>query len=192
MPLGRTPSEIALDYRTNDIDDSTVSGDVSALAGMVNGYFQLPIDFPVKPYIGAGIGVANVSAEAKAFGTKFVDDDDTVYATLTRADTTLAPRSRSWRRLWAPLVYNVEQDPREEVEITLDNLWLLQPVVRKIYEFLVTVDQEGLIFPGGDAPQEATVEIPFQSQEEIERSMSAIKWKMMKKKIKELIPIGRE
>jgi arylsulfatase len=103
-----------------------------------------------------------------------------------------APRNRSWRRLWAPLAYNVEQDPREEVEITIDNLWLLQPVVRKVYEFLFTVDREGLILPGGDAPQEATVEIPFQSQDEIERSMSAIKWKMMKKKVKELLPIGQE
>jgi hypothetical protein len=86
----------------------------------------------------------------------------------------------------------VEQDPREEVEITIDNLWLLQPVVRKVYEFLFTVGREGLILPGGDAPQEATVEIPFQSQDEIERSMSAIKWKMMKKKVKELLPIGQE
>jgi arylsulfatase len=103
-----------------------------------------------------------------------------------------SPRDRSWRRLWAPLIYNVEQDPREEVEISIDNLWLLQPVVRKIYEFLFSVDQEGLILPGGDEPQKATVEIPFQSQEELERSMSAIRWRIMKEKVRELLPFGPE
>ncbi len=103
-----------------------------------------------------------------------------------------APRGRSWRRLWAPLIYNVEQDPREEVEITIDNLWILQPVVREVYEFLFSVEQEGLILPGGDEPQEATVEIPFQSQDEIDRSMSAIKWKFMRKKVEKLIPFVGE
>jgi arylsulfatase len=103
-----------------------------------------------------------------------------------------SPRDRSWRRLWAPLIYNVEQDPREEVEITIDNLWLLQPVVRKIYEFLFSVEGEGLILPGGDEPEEATLEIPFQSQDEIERSMSAIRWRIMKQKAKDLLPFGRE
>jgi arylsulfatase len=103
-----------------------------------------------------------------------------------------APRNRSWRRLWAPLVYNVEQDPREEVEITIDNLWLMQPVMRKVYEFLFSVEKEGLILPGGDEPEAATVEIPFQSPDEIERSMSAIKWKVVKERVKDLLPSGRE
>jgi arylsulfatase len=107
-----------------------------------------------------------------------------------------APRNRSWRRLWAPLVFNVEQDPREEVEITIDNLWLLQPVGRKLFEFLYSVEQEGLILPGGDRPEKATVEIPFQSQEEIERSLSAIKRRVMKEKLREkvgkLLPLGRD
>jgi hypothetical protein len=86
----------------------------------------------------------------------------------------------------------VEQDPREEVEITIDNLWLLQPVARKIYEFLFSVEEEGLILPGGDEPEDATVEIPFQSEDEIERSMSAIKWRIMKQKAKDLLPFGQE
>jgi arylsulfatase len=103
-----------------------------------------------------------------------------------------APRNRSWRRLWAPLVYNVEQDPREEVEITIDNLWLLQPTVRLIYEFLFSVEQEGLILPGGDEPEEATVEVPFQSQDEIDRSLSAIKWGVIKRKAKELFSPGSD
>ncbi len=102
-----------------------------------------------------------------------------------------APRDRAWRRLWAPLVYNVEQDPREEVEITIDNLWLLEPVVRRLYAFLFSVEDEGIILPGGDEPEPATLEIPFQSQEEIERSMSAIKWRFMMNKVKDLLSLGQ-
>ena len=37
---------------------------------------------------------------------------------------------------------------------------------------LFSVESEGLILPGGDEPEDATVEIPFQSQDEIEKSMS--------------------
>jgi len=105
------------------------------------------------------------------------------------------PRDREWRRLWAPLIYNVEQDPREEVEITIDSLWLMQPVGRKIYEFLFSVEKEGLILPGGDEPEKATVEIPLQSPEEIERSMSAIKWQFIKQKVRDTLgmtPSGEE
>jgi len=103
-----------------------------------------------------------------------------------------APRGRAWRRLWAPLVYNVEQDPREEVETTVDNLWLMQPVMRKVYEFLFSVEKEGLILPGGEEPEASTVEIPFQSQDEIERSMSAIRWNFVKERVKDLLPSAPE
>jgi arylsulfatase A-like enzyme len=101
-----------------------------------------------------------------------------------------SPRVRSWRRLWAPLVYNVEQDPREETDIAMDNLWIFEPVMRAVYRFLFSVEKEGLILPGGNEPEPTTVEIPFQSQEEIERSLSAIKWKIMKQKVKEMLPLG--
>jgi arylsulfatase len=100
-----------------------------------------------------------------------------------------SPRDRSWRRLWAPLVYNVEQDPREEVDIAIENLWILEPVMRQVYPFLFSVEKEGLILPGGDEPEAATVEIPFQSQDEIDKSLSAIKWKIMKQKVKDLLPL---
>jgi arylsulfatase len=103
-----------------------------------------------------------------------------------------APRVRSWRRLWAPLIYNVEQDPREEVDIAMDNLWTLRPALRPVYLFLFSVDKEGLILPGGDEPEKATVEIPFQSQEEIERSMSAIKWGVIKDKVRRMLPFNRD
>jgi arylsulfatase len=96
-----------------------------------------------------------------------------------------SPRDRAWRRLWAPLVYNVEQDPREENDIAMDNLWVLSAALRPVYELLFSLDDEGLILPGGDEPEPGTVEIPFQSQEEIEKSMSAIRWRFLKERVRE-------
>ena len=102
------------------------------------------------------------------------------------------PRNRSWSRLWAPRVFNVEQDPREEVDIGTDNLWILEPLMKQVYPFLFSVEQEGLILPGGDEPEPATVEIPFQTQQEIDKSISAIRWKIIKQKAKDLLPFGKE
>ena len=101
-----------------------------------------------------------------------------------------APRVRSWRRLWAPLVYNVQQDPREEVDIAMANLWILEPVMRQIYLFLFSVDKEGLILPGGDEPVSTDVEIPFVGGDELEQSMSALKRQFIMKKLKEMLPFG--
>jgi len=101
-----------------------------------------------------------------------------------------APRDRSWRRLWAPLVYNVERDPREEVDTAMADLWVLEPVIRQVYLFLFSLDKEGLILPGGDEPVSAAVEIPFFEDDELEQSMSAIKRQMIKKKLKEMLPFG--
>ena len=101
-----------------------------------------------------------------------------------------SPQDRAWRRLWAPLVFNVEQDPREEVDRFFYNMWLLEPVITKVYEFLFTVDGEGLILPGGTRPEDATVEIPFQSQGEIEKSMGAIKRRFIKRKVQETLGLG--
>ncbi len=84
--------------------------------------------------------------------------------------------------------FNVEHDPREEVDIAIENLWILEPVMRQVYPFLFSVEKEGLILPGGDEPEAATVEIPFQSQDEIDKSLSAIKWKIMKQRVKEMLP----
>ncbi len=98
-----------------------------------------------------------------------------------------APQDRAWRRLWAPQIFNVEQDPREEVDVFLRHMWLLEPVVTKVYEFLFSVDSEGLILPGGDRPEDAAVEIPFQSQDEIEKSMGAIKRQFIKQKVRETL-----
>ena len=102
------------------------------------------------------------------------------------------PRDRVWRRPYAPKIFNVEQDPREEVDIGTTNLWILEPLMRQVYPFLFSAEKEGLILPGGDEPEPATVEIPFQRQDEIEKSISAIRWKIMKRKAKELLPFSEE
>ena len=103
-----------------------------------------------------------------------------------------APQNRAWRRLWRPLLYNVEQDPREERDIFIDNLWVIEPVMRQIYPFLFSVESEGIILPGADKPTRVPLEIPFQSQEEIEQSMSALKWQFIKKKVRDVLPFGSD
>jgi len=98
-----------------------------------------------------------------------------------------SPGDRAWQRLWTPLLYNVEQDPREETDIFRDNLWVLSSAMRQLYLFLFSLDSEGLILPGGDEPEPGTVEIAFQSQEEIERSLSALKWDFVKQRVREFL-----
>ena len=48
------------------------------------------------------------------------------------------------------------------------------------------------IFLTGDDPEAATLEIPFQSQDEIEKSLSALRWTAMKRKPREALPSGQE
>ena len=89
----RAEGEIA--YHRNDIDEVKfigvpaipVDGSVSALSFMVNGYYDIPIaNSPLVPYLGGGIGVANISADAKLnlgfpFGSlEYVDDSAMVFA----------------------------------------------------------------------------------------------------------------
>lgn len=71
--------EVELSYRTNDADkisagafSESVSGDVSSLAVMGNLLVDLPVSESVRPFLGAGIGLANVDADG--------DEDDTVFA----------------------------------------------------------------------------------------------------------------
>jgi opacity protein-like surface antigen len=81
--------ELELTYRQNDFDQISdpgfgslpVDGDISALAFMANAFWDIATGSPVTPYLGGGIGVANVSInDLGAFGVPFADDDDTVFA----------------------------------------------------------------------------------------------------------------
>jgi arylsulfatase len=103
-----------------------------------------------------------------------------------------APRVRSWRRLWAPLVFNVEQDPREEYDIAIRNLWVFQPAMRHLMPFVFSIDKYGLITPGADERTAGSVEIPFLSEDQLQNSLGAIKQQLMKQKLKGLFTRDRE
>jgi opacity protein-like surface antigen len=71
--------EVEIAYRTNDVDkislggfSESVSGDISSLAFMGNLLVDLPLSESVRPFLGAGLGLANVDADG--------DEDDTVFA----------------------------------------------------------------------------------------------------------------
>ncbi len=58
-----------------DADD-----EVSALSFMVNGFYDFDLGSGWMPYVGGGVGLALVDAEASVLGVTVVDDDDTVFA----------------------------------------------------------------------------------------------------------------
>lgn len=96
--------EIAIGYRNNDIDDASVSGainipsvtafcsnggfecggDVEAVSFMANVYYGFDVGGGFKPFVGVGLGGANVDAELVANvpggGSISGHDDDTVFA----------------------------------------------------------------------------------------------------------------
>lgn len=79
----RVEGEVA--YRLNDVDEYQVNGlgtfagdgDVSTLSLMANGFWDIETGSRVTPYLGAGIGVAQVSMDDPSVP---MDDDDTVFA----------------------------------------------------------------------------------------------------------------
>jgi len=76
--------EIELGYRSNDFDKVKfdgggsygLDGDVSTLSLMGNAYYDFPVGGPLTPFIGGGLGIANITADIDDVG----DDDDTVFA----------------------------------------------------------------------------------------------------------------
>ncbi|HVH18444.1 MAG TPA: outer membrane beta-barrel protein [Myxococcota bacterium] len=72
-------------FRRADIDTVSVGGIETAdgwagtAAFLGNAYFDIPIPFPVKPYVGGGAGVAIFSADVDGNAVD-VDDDDTEFA----------------------------------------------------------------------------------------------------------------
>ena len=87
--FGNFRAEGELAYNTNDVSalsvpgvgGVTASGDISTFAFMVNGYYDFSTNSKWKPYIGGGIGGANVSINnLSAVGILLADDDTTVLA----------------------------------------------------------------------------------------------------------------
>lgn len=75
-------------YLTNDFDSISIAGlgsapldgDVSTFAGMVNVYYDFDTGTMWRPFVGAGLGYANVSVDASIIGIPLADDDDSVFA----------------------------------------------------------------------------------------------------------------
>jgi opacity protein-like surface antigen len=85
----RAEAEVA--YRMNALDRATLSpvsvdleGDTTALSVMGNLWFDIPLDGAIRPFVGGGLGMAQVSlndVEVPALGGgTFVDDSDWVFA----------------------------------------------------------------------------------------------------------------
>lgn len=76
-------AEVELSYRENDIDRLGAArgrGEVNALAYMVNGYYDFRPGERVQPYVGVGVGIAEIDAENVGIGSARLDDDDSVFA----------------------------------------------------------------------------------------------------------------
>ena len=77
-------AEVEFGYRANDIDDikvpgygsASISGDVSAMSLMANGYYDFKPDNKLSPFIGAGIGMAYVEGDIDYLGS----ENDYVFA----------------------------------------------------------------------------------------------------------------
>ncbi|MDY6943249.1 MAG: outer membrane beta-barrel protein [Pseudomonadota bacterium] len=75
-------------YQTSDIDDGrlgaveldTLNGDVSQWGFMGNAYYDFNTGGSVMPYIGAGIGGVQLSADVNLGDIDIIDDDATVFA----------------------------------------------------------------------------------------------------------------
>lgn len=74
----RVEGEIS--YRQNDLDNLAgfpLNGDISALTFMGNGWYDFYTGTQWIPYVGGGLGFANVRMDSSAFP---IDDSDTVLA----------------------------------------------------------------------------------------------------------------
>ena len=80
---GDVRGEIELGYRVNDIDRVRIGavtipqgGDVTAVSLMGNLFKDFPLGTGFTPFIGGGIGIANVEADLNAFGINGKKDDN--------------------------------------------------------------------------------------------------------------------
>lgn len=101
---------------------------------------------------------------------------------------------RSVYDIFAPRVYNVAADPREENDLLRVYLWIFRPALEPLIRFLFSLEDYGLIEPGGAerVPWRGKIEIPFLSEGQLDESMSAIKWKFIREKVGEYLPFFGE
>lgn len=73
-------------HRGNDVDNfkggaNLFGAEMSSWAFMGNFWWDIPVRGKFRPYIGGGVGLANVSAEGiNSSGVTVIDDSDTVFA----------------------------------------------------------------------------------------------------------------
>ena len=87
---------------------------------------------------------------------------------------------RGYQPIWAPEAYNLELDPKEQNDLALQNLWLLASALKPAFEYVYSVQEYGLILPGGEKPEIFEAKLPFYSQEALDLTMGAIKEQAIK------------
>lgn len=75
--------ELEVGYRTNDFDkikadgySVSIDGDITTISLMGNIYLDIPTSGKFSPFIGGGVGYANIEGDLDSFGT----EDDNVFA----------------------------------------------------------------------------------------------------------------
>ena len=103
--------ELEAMYRENDLDTlggASIADDVSSIAYMANLLFDIETDSKLVPYLGAGIGLADIELNSIALG---VSDHDTVFAYQFMAGLGYTPRSMPDTVLNIGYRYFATQDP---------------------------------------------------------------------------------
>ncbi|MDH5761982.1 MAG: outer membrane beta-barrel protein [Nitrospinota bacterium] len=77
-PILRIEGEVGLHYNSSDVAGFPQDFTFSAVSFMGNGYFDIPTQSPLRPYVGAGLGFALVGVEEDFFG--FTDSDSDMVA----------------------------------------------------------------------------------------------------------------
>lgn len=100
----RTEGELL--YRDNDLDrirvggfgatvNGQLKGDVTAIAGMINGFYDFDFHSTWTPYLGGGIGIADISIDIDNPSVISTDDSDTVFAYQVIAGVDVAINERA-------------------------------------------------------------------------------------------------
>lgn len=74
-PLIRVEGEIGFHYNTAVQGGTGIDWTFRTVSFMGNGYFDIPTNSPLKPYVGIGLGFANVQLEGDNFGLTASDSD---------------------------------------------------------------------------------------------------------------------
>jgi opacity protein-like surface antigen len=74
-PMIRVEGEIGFHHNTADIAPLFSEFTFSMVSFMGNGYFDIPTQSPLRPYVGAGLGFALAGVEEEVFGATDTDSD---------------------------------------------------------------------------------------------------------------------